>query len=85
MIFVTSDLHIGHNKEFLYKPRGFSSIEEHDKALIENWNNLIKDYPTICSNFDDGKTLKQKMINLCGHTHTKDYFVDWNRYNFIAS
>ena len=23
-VFVTSDLHFGHNKEFLWEPRGFS-------------------------------------------------------------
>ena len=40
-IWLTSDLHLGHNKEFIYKPRGFNSIEEHDRAIIENWNNLV--------------------------------------------
>lgn len=35
-IWVTSDLHIGHNKEFVYKERGFQSIEEHDSALLSN-------------------------------------------------
>lgn len=40
-IFVTSDLHFNHNKDFIYKDRGFSSIEEHDEKLIENWNSLI--------------------------------------------
>ena len=43
MIYVTSDLHFGHNKEFLYVKRGFRNIEEHDKALIDNWNNLVED------------------------------------------
>ena len=41
MIYFTSDLHIGHNKDFIYKKRGFSSIEEHDKAILINWNNII--------------------------------------------
>ena len=42
MIYFTSDTHFCHNKEFLYKPRGFSNIEEHDKKIIENWNNIIE-------------------------------------------
>ena len=42
-IFLTSDLHLGHNKEFLYKPRGYDSIIEHDKQLIQNWNSIITD------------------------------------------
>lgn len=42
-IYFTSDLHFGHNREFVYKPRGFNSIEEHDEALIKNWNEMITD------------------------------------------
>ena len=37
-IFVTSDLHFGHDRGFLYEPRGFSNIEDHDEAVIANWN-----------------------------------------------
>lgn len=40
-IFVTADTHFGHNKEFLYKPRGFNSILEHDQAIIKNWNSVV--------------------------------------------
>ena len=40
-IWLTSDLHFGHDKDFIYKPRGFQSIEEHDQAIIKNWNSLV--------------------------------------------
>ena len=40
-IWLTSDTHFGHNKDFLYKPRGFKTIEEHDKEIITNWNSVI--------------------------------------------
>lgn len=40
-IFLTSDLHFGHDREFLWGPRGFRSIEEHDEAIIANWNNVV--------------------------------------------
>lgn len=40
-IFVTSDLHFGQDKPFLYRPRGFTSIQEHDEAIIENWNSVV--------------------------------------------
>ena len=45
MIYFTSDWHIGHNKEFLYKPRGFNSIEEHDIAILQRCNEIV--------NYDD--------------------------------
>ena len=41
-IFLTSDTHFGHKPEFLWKPRGFSSVEEMDEAIIENWNKVVK-------------------------------------------
>ena len=47
MIYFTSDLHFGHNKEFIYKVRGFDSIEEHDEALISNWNSMVSDEDTV--------------------------------------
>ena len=40
-IWITSDLHLCHDKDFIYKQRGFSSCEEHDKSLIKNINDLI--------------------------------------------
>lgn len=42
-IFVTADLHLGHDREFIYKPRGFSSIQEHDETIIKNWNSVVKE------------------------------------------
>ena len=41
MIWFTSDWHIGHDKEFLYKPRGFTNIFDHDTAVIKNMNEVI--------------------------------------------
>lgn len=40
-VWITSDLHIGHNREFVYEYRGFASCEEHDAVLVENWNSLV--------------------------------------------
>lgn len=42
-IYFTSDLHFNHDKEFLYKPRGFNSVEEMNNAIINNWNNIVTD------------------------------------------
>lgn len=43
-IFVTSDCHFGHKRilEYESKTRQFSSIEEMDEKLIDNWNGLVK-------------------------------------------
>jgi len=143
-IFFTSDLHFGHDREFIFKPRGFNSIDEHDEVIINNWNNVVdKDdivyilgdiimgdqdsgikkfaklngkkiiirgnhdtdnkvekyikatgeepkwadvvtynkyrfylshHPTITSNFEKGEPMTRHLINLFGHTHSKDKF-----------
>ena len=43
MIYFTSDLHFGHNKNFIWASRGFSSIEEHDRIIIDNINKTVKE------------------------------------------
>ncbi len=40
-IWFNSDPHFGHQKEFLWGPRGFNSSLEHDEAIIRNWNSVV--------------------------------------------
>ena len=40
-IFLTSDLHFCHDREFLYKPRGFDNIYEMNNAIVTNWNEHV--------------------------------------------
>lgn len=146
-IFIISDLHLGHDKDFIYGARGFESVEEMNEAIIRKWNEVVSEeddvyvlgdlvmgpeenlqmlrrlngwlhivrgnhdtdtrflfydrylntvelvdaiyfsydgykfylshYPTITTRADAGKPLKKCLVNLCGHTHTKDPFEDW--------
>lgn len=46
-IFITSDLHFGHQKEFLFKNRGFQSSSDHDRTLISKWNSCVKPDDTV--------------------------------------
>ena len=47
MDYFTSDLHIGHDKEFIWKARGFNSVEEHDTQILKNWNNIVTYEDTV--------------------------------------
>lgn len=148
MIYLVSDLHFGHNRIYVVNSRGFKTIEEHDEAIISNWNSVVTEdddvyilgdcmlidsdngykclsrlngrihlvrgnhdtdakmkfydklgidycgyatiikykhyhfylshYPTICSNYSDSG-LRNCIINLCGHTHTTDRFIDMDK------
>lgn len=40
-IFVTSDTHFGHDREFLWGPRGFESHVDHDREVIRRWNETV--------------------------------------------
>jgi calcineurin-like phosphoesterase family protein len=154
-IWVTSDWHFNHNKEFIWGPRGFSSVEEMNENIIEKYNSVVREndiiyclgdcglggagqealnqlknyierlngtiiivqgnhctnkrielyrqcknvqqvevattlkygkyhfylshYPTLTSNWDNDKPLKQRTVNLCGHSHTKNRWQDWDK------
>lgn len=155
-IFVTSDWHFSHNKDFIYEPRGFETVEEMNKAIIKNFNSVVNEndltfvlgdlclggagqeilekskqlieqlngslfvilgnhdqsnprkemynecknivsiqdakfykykqynfflshFPTLVSNWDNDKPLKQRTICLCGHSHTQNRWADWDK------
>ena len=46
-IYFTSDLHFCHDKDFVWAPRGFSSVHEMNQTIIENWNNTVNANDTI--------------------------------------
>jgi calcineurin-like phosphoesterase family protein len=41
-VFFTSDTHFNHNKEFIYKNRGYNSVQEHNTGVINIINNCVK-------------------------------------------
>lgn len=47
MDWFTSDLHIGHDKDFIWGSRGFGSIEEHDTQILLRWNAVVAPEDTV--------------------------------------
>ena len=43
MIWFTSDLHLGHDKDFVVQARGFKTVEEMNAEIIRRWNERV--YP----------------------------------------
>ena len=41
MIWVTSDFHFGHDKDFIYGPRGYTNIYEEAEDLISKYNSVV--------------------------------------------
>lgn len=149
-IFFTSDLHFGHDKDFIWKARGFSSVEEMNEVIVERFNSVVtpqdevyilgdiimgdsdktikyldrlngyitiicgnhdnarrralyeehgfevvdglyltcrkftfflSHFPSLTDNYDSGKSLTHRIYNLCGHTHSKEYWEPCGSYN----
>lgn len=40
-IFFTSDTHFNHDREFVYSPRGFKTIQEMNGTFVKNWNETV--------------------------------------------
>lgn len=47
MIYFTSDLHLCHNNESVYKQRGFESIDDMNETIIMNYCKTINDNDTV--------------------------------------
>lgn len=40
-IYLTSDLHFGHDREFIWKVRGYDSVEHMNTRQVEKWNAMV--------------------------------------------
>lgn len=46
---------------------------------IGKQNFFLSHYPCLTDNHDDDKPLNRRIINLCGHTHCQDRWLDWDK------
>ena len=60
-IFLCSDWHFNHDRDFILAPRGFDTIEQHNEEIIRRHNSLAVTFAK------DGKKLK------CLYGGTTDY------------
>jgi len=61
-LYVTSDTHFGHNKEFLYEPRGYKDPQEMNSDMISIINSTVR---------EDGILLH--LGDFCLNTTTEEY------------
>lgn len=40
-IWLTSDLHFNHDREFIYKARGFETVYDMNRAIVEKYNDVV--------------------------------------------
>lgn len=70
-IFFWSDMHLGQEcrswSEPLYVKRGFSSLQEHDSALVQRWNEKVSHDSTVFN-------LGDMLFGYDGERRLKNYF-----------
>lgn len=78
--FFTADTHFGHERAVLFREsQSFSSVEEMDSLMIENWNSTIKKGDTVfhLGDFYMGKDLKA-MDHILGNLNGNLTFIAGN-------
>lgn len=40
-LYITSDTHFCHAKNFLWEPRGFKCVKDMNETIVEHWNNVV--------------------------------------------
>lgn len=79
MVFVTSDLHFCHDREFVWGARGYANVNEMNEAQVRKWNEVVTDEDEVwvlgdlmLGDFEQGlsylKQLKGK-IHVCLGNH----------------
>ena len=81
MIYFTADLHIGHDKNFLWQPRGFSSVEEHDTEILKRWNSIVTPEDTVYILGDLCMSGNEKEWNRVYKVLNGEKFVIWGNHD----
>jgi calcineurin-like phosphoesterase family protein len=82
IIFI-SDLHLSHNKEFVYKDRGFDSPESHDSFIFNCLNNIPDKQNKILFNLGDICLSSNQYFNFTklSNISFKNHYFLWGNHN----
>jgi len=89
--FLIADTHFGHNnivnflREDGSKLRPWDSIKEHDEALIENWNSVVKPCDKVYHLGDVGFKSATHLINLVSSLNGTKILIKGNHDNLKLS
>ena len=80
-VWFTADLHRGHNKEFIYKKRGFNSLQDHDNHIITTINQLVKLDDILFSVGDlTLNTTEEQFQEFIGQINCKNIYVHFGNH-----
>jgi calcineurin-like phosphoesterase family protein len=41
-VYISSDLHLGHNREFVFEVRGYDNVRKHDEGIADTINQVVR-------------------------------------------
>ncbi|WP_108867399.1 metallophosphoesterase family protein [Aquimarina aquimarini] len=78
MIWFTADTHFGHKNILDYTNRSFSSVDEMDEVLIENWNDKVYPDDEVYHLGDVGLCSPNKLKKILERLNGKIYLIKGN-------
>ena len=96
-IFLTSDLHFGHDKEFIWKARGYDSVANMNLSQVIKYNQTITDDDIVyilgdCIMGEDRESQLERLFGLPGRKHliignhdTDGKIADYQKLNIFES
>lgn len=83
--YFIADTHFGHEKIIKICNRPFTSIEEMEKQIIDNWNNKVSDEDTVYILGDFSfKMTKENAINILKQLNGKKVLIKGNHDKFVG-
>lgn len=77
-IYFTADTHFGHTNIIRYCGRPFETKEEHDRVLIENWNNKVQPQDVVYHLGDFGFGTPDDLRKIAAKLQGKIHFIRGN-------
>ena len=81
MEYFISDLHINHAKIIEYDARPFADVEEMNRVLIENWNNVVNEDDIVFHLGDFSVGGAVEWTNLLDQLHGRIFLILGNHDN----
>src|ERR1700676_864843 len=81
-LFFTSDLHYNHDRDFIYIPYGYSSVEEMNQKQIQTWNECVgpNDVVFHLGDIIFNDATGDKLINLINRLNFKKLYLLWGNH-----
>jgi len=81
-VWFTSDTHFNHDKEFIYKSRGYSNRYEHNDALINKINELVRVEDTLIHLGDFCLNITPpEFLNILSRINCQNILYIWGNHN----